>query len=286
MKPEIATKLLKGAGFTDELLKKAEEPDFKPEDAIEAVNNSQKEHYETLLRNELTASITKEASATTAAEILNKLNHSLKKSGVPVNDIDHATVAEKVIAAEKFFKEKFSKIDDESKLKKQFQELEEKYLKVTNEVTEKEEQWNKKYEDVKKESESKLTRDKVDIRLMRDFNAIPDNRVLGGKKQENHYVAVKANIDAKYDTSLDEKGNVVYLEKGTQKRVTFKREGKEDFLTSQDIFPSELKGLNLWVESNGQGQTTPKPVTTTTTETDTTKPTSSRLQQMKETVGA
>lgn len=284
MKPELATKLLKGAGFTDELLKKAEEADFKPEDAIEAVNNSQKEHYEQLLKNDLTEAITGEVTKKLDGEFFGKLNANLKKSGMPIEEIQELSMADKIIKFEKFLKEKYEKNVDKDKLKEQFQELEKKNLELTNKLTEKDEEVIKTVEQVKKDSQSQLIKDKVELRLQKEYNNIPDNRLVGGKKTDGLFIAAKSMADTKYDLGLDEKTNeVIFYEKGTQKRAVAKKDGKENFVTASDVIQNELKGLSLWVESNGQGQQQKQ--TTTTTQTDTTKPTSSRLQQMKEAAG-
>lgn len=285
MKIDLAIKLLKGLGFTDELLKKADEADFDADAAIEAVNNSQKEHYETLLKNELTSSITEDVTKQRDGELLNKLNYNLKKSGVPLKEIETLPMHEKIIFAEKFFKEKYGKSTDADELKKQYQELEAKNLELTNKITETEETWKGEVEKVKKESQNLLIRDKVDLRMQKEFNNIPDNRLIGGKKTEGFYLAAKNMIDQKFDTSMDDKGNVVFMDKGTQKRVTIKKDGKEDFANISDILQNELKQLSLLVESNGQGKR--ETVTTTTEkERDLTKPTASRLEQLKAAVGA
>lgn len=244
-------KLLKGAGYSDEIITSVDKDDFDAQQAVEANHEAQKEHYKSLLENEIKETIRDEALQTTEGKIYRMLHHELKKYGVPIAEVEAVPLKDKIKIAADHFKAEAEKVSGKSN--EDFKQLQEEFLKAKNQLAEKED-WLPKTE-IEKEREKLLSErkaEKVDVSLQKQFNSIPAQKLLGNKHSEGFYLALKNVISSKYDTDI-ENDQVVFYEKGTRKKVTGKSEGKEDFLKASDVLTQELKALNFWVESNGSG---------------------------------
>lgn len=248
---ETIKKLLKGAGFTDDVITSAEKDDFDASKAVESLHESQKEHYKSLLENEIKEEIKDTITKDRDGKFLGILNTELKKSGVPLEKIQDLEIKDKIKVAAEHYKTEAEKIT--GKTNEDFKKIQEENLQLKNQLTEKDEWAQTEIGKVKEQVQQERKQEQVELALQKQFTTIPANKVLGGKHSDGLFLALKNMIQTKFDTDL-ESGNVVFYEKGTKKRIAGKNEqGRDDFKKASDILVEELKGLNFYVESNGQG---------------------------------
>ncbi len=257
MKDELVKKLLKGAGYPDSVFADAEKDDFKVEVVIENNNDSQKEHYEGLLKSELESTVKDTVFQKAEGEVYAAAERAMKRDGMDIEEVKELKMKEKIIKYGEFLKTKYTNTKDQTKLKEEFDTLQKDHLELKNTMTDKEEEWTGKYSQVVKDEAAKSLKKEVDLTMHKHFQTIPENRIVGGKRPDGFYAAVKSVIDSKYDVTMD-KGEVVYLEKGTSTRAKGKKDGREEFLSTEDVMNNELKNLSLLVQSNGEGDK-PKP---------------------------
>ncbi len=258
MKDEQVKKLLKGAGYPDSVFADSEKDDFKIEEIIEANNDSQKEHYEGLLKSDIQSGVKDEVFQKAEGEVYAAAERAMKRDGMDIEEVKELKMKEKIIKYGEFLKTKYTNTKDQTKLKEEFDTLQKDHLELKNTLTDKEEEWTGKYSQVVKDEEAKSLKKEVDLTMHKHFQTIPENRIVGGKRPDGFYAAVKSVIDSKYDVTMD-KGEVVYLEKGTSTRAKGKKEGREEFLSTEDVMNNELKNLSLLVQSNGNPSLPPTP---------------------------
>lgn len=279
-------KLLKGAGFSDDVITAAEkeDKDFDIQQAIESNNEAQKEHYKSLLENEIKDEVKDKVIKERDGQMMSVINTALKKAGVPMAEIETAEVKDKMKVALEHFKAEAEKAG--AGVNEDFKKIQEENLKLKNELSEKED-WMPKSE-FEKERQALLNErkeEKVESLLHKQFTGIPANKLLGNKHSDGFFIALKNVIGTKYDTDI-ENGEVVFYEKGTQKKVIGKSGGKDDFLKAADILNQELKGLSFLVESNGNGGEGQRDQNSGEQGGENAKPKSARLLEMENKIKA
>lgn len=241
--------LFKGLGLQESILAEIEKEDFDVKAAITSFNNSQKEHYTEIVKNEIKHEVEREAVSSAEGKLFHTLNNDLKKIfGVPLEAIKDLPLPEKLKFTKKQLDEAYSKNpngEDITKLQAEKVEWQNKYTDLETSLT-------SKIEEVRKEESKKTVSKLGEIELQKKFNSVPAEKILGKKHTDGIFLAVKSLLNSKYDFSFDEKENVVPFEKGTQKRVVGKADGgKEYFVGIDDLVVSSLKELSFLNESNG-----------------------------------
>lgn len=243
-----AKEILKKLGF--DLAKVESATDINP--LIEEHNTANRAHYEGIFKNEewktkdeFDAEV-KAHDGKTAAIV----NNALKKLGI--TDIDSLPLKEKIEKVKEWKEAEFAKLDKGGK--DEVLKLQEENISLKNQVTD----FPAKIEAAKKEAETiyegKIKSDKISLKMKENFVGIPKERVIGNQHSDGMFKAINATISANYDADIDEKGDLVFYNKGSKTRPVTKQEGKEILMSAGDIFTATLKELNFYVESNGQGK--------------------------------
>lgn len=254
--------LLTGAGFTKDVIDALDNEDFNPKEAVEKLNAAQKEHYGSILRNEIEEEIKDDVTKKRDGRWLADLNQAIKKQGVPFDDIKDLEIKDKI----KFLSDHISKETQKASgsVAEDYKKAQDEILSLKNQLTEKEDLFKTEIEKVQNQAKAEVTGEKVDMKQRSKFFSIPEEKLIGKKHNEGLYMAYKSVASTKYDFDIDENGDVIAYKKGTKTRVTGKNEnGKDEFMGVEDIMKTELTNLGLWVQSNGQGQATTQTTQTT-----------------------
>lgn len=232
---------------------KIEDKDADLDTLVTEFNNSQKTHYETILKNEGWKAKTDfdEEVKKYDGKLNGQLNHELKKLGLPLAEIETLTVKEKFTKLKEFQDTQAGTADKAGK--EEVLKLQQEKIDLQNQVNE----FPAKLEAAKTEAQTeynnRMKADKISLKTKETFVGVPKERVIGNQHSDGMFKAVTATISATYDADLSDAGELIYYNKGSQTRPTTKIDGKEVIMTASDILTSTLKELNFYVESNGKG---------------------------------
>lgn len=240
-----AKELLTKLGIKPEVL---EDKDATLDTVVEEFNTKQSEHFKEIYLN--SDDYKGRLSRYQEDEFVKwqaMLDSAIKKSGLELTD------DQKKLKPKEKIELLSAHIRESSSGKKDIAALQQELLDAKNALTELEAKTKDEIQKAFTEADKKVIADKNNILLKQKFLSIPAERIIGGKHNDGYYKALKATLDEKYDFLPDEKGELTIFEKGTQKKPTAKVDGKESFVSVDDILKAQLKELSFWVESNGQG---------------------------------
>lgn len=249
--------LLKKLGFDLKEVEEAKEPD----ELIEKFHEKSKAENFEIFKNDLGAKdltpenikgFLKESKNKTFGELAANLDRQITKlvPEITAEQLKDMKLPEKMESLSEALKEKYSAGQN-----KDITELQKKNVELQNEAVKAKEEAEEKIRQAFKEADTKLINDKVSWGMKSKFLNVPKDKLLTGKHNDAYFLASNSFINTKYDFTVDEHGEIIPLVKGSQQRVTDKKDGKEYFVTADDLLLKTLDELGFIQKSNGNGQT-------------------------------
>lgn len=255
--------LLKGAGYSDDVIAKSEEKDFNVHEAVLSIEEANKSRFKQLFEN---GSYKEEIEKARDGYWFGDIRTQLKRFGIKSEELKDDMKLKDMFA---LLRDK-TKTETEAAVGKAGEEalkLQNENLEWKNKYTELTEQTENKINEVVKDYENKDVGRQVNFKLKNFYASMPEEQIIGQKRSEGIFLATKSMVDNQFDWSIDEAGEPVPFQKGKQVRPTASINGKETILNGYDVWKMTMDAAGFIIKSNGSGSGGKQQQTTTTTTT-------------------
>lgn len=235
-----AKEYLKALGVSAEDIAKLEDTekakDFDVKGAASSLKKAQQAELREALKND--ADLNDELSKKAAGQLFGTLRSELKRAGLSTEEVaEDKTIKDMV----KSLTEKLSagKSEDLKQLQEQLMEKTAEVKRLTDEEIPR----------IQKEEAAKADRDRVLMKMERQFLGFPAHDLVSEKHNDGIFNALMAGLESKYDVRLGEDGNPTLYQKG--KDLYAKNKDGDKLLGITDAIRDQLTEYGFVKQNNG-----------------------------------